>query len=150
MAGVTFTISANPFLDLIQKLESQGKDEIIKQSVDIGLKKGADVAIEKIEKSLVHENMPAKGKYSKGKHKRKIIKGQKVKWNGSTASIRIGIESKGIDPVGTQVLIYGSPRQKPVVGLFEAVYGEKALIEAEKVAVEDITKRLTEYLNGEG
>lgn len=147
MATGLFTVNTNPFQDLIDKLETAGRSEEMKKAVGDGVLDGAKMANKNIKDTLIKPNMPALGKYSKGIHKAKTIE-PKIQWSGTVVSTKIGIDSKGIDPVGTQVLIYGSPNQKPIVGLKEAIYGETTLDKIRAETVENITAALQDLLNG--
>lgn len=61
---------------------------------------------------------------------------------------KIKSAKKYVDPAGTQVLIYGSPKQKPITGLKEAIYGETTLDKFREKVVEQITEELEHLLNG--
>lgn len=146
MATGYFTVNTNVFQDLIDKLEAAGKSKEMYDAVKNGVLEGAKAANKNIKETLIKPNMPALGKYSEGIHKAHTIEPD-VKRSGTVVYTKIGIDSKGIDPVGTQVLIYGSPKQKPLTGLYEAIYGETTLDKIREKTVQNIVEALTELLN---
>ena len=125
------------------KMQIPNFDALAKQLTDLGgdVKKASEDALkethrivtDKIEQAMVPSNMPAQGKYWTGRTRESIVRQPTVTWNGTKASVDVGfdIENGGLTSI---FLMYGTPRMKPVPGLYEAVYGkatEAEIIEAQ-------------------
>lgn len=140
------TFDTTIFDNYIEKLEELGNSDLIKQAVDSGLKSAKAKVNEDIKKALVKPNMPRKGIYSTGKSKRAIDKDFKVKWNGTIAELPVGLSWDKLGKLAS-VLINGTPKQAPIMGLKEAIYGAKARRHVKKEVRQAIEKIIERTLN---
>jgi hypothetical protein len=110
----------NGFENLIMRLdEIQGnvKDFVIESLEAVG----EDVGVYTHE-AMNKANLPAGGKYSTGETAKSVIINPKAEFNGVVASVNLGFD-KTKDGVG-DILIHGTPRQKPVQALVD-IYKRK-------------------------
>lgn len=135
-------------------IQFDGFDEMLKKlrSIDGDLKKVSEEALKeshayvtpKIEKAVRNSNLPAKGKYSKGKTAESIVRDNDVKWESQKGSIKIGFNLK--ENLTSIFLMYGTPRMKPVSGLKNSIYGskvQKEISELQKnIFAEEIKKKM--------
>lgn len=140
------TLESNIFEDYAEKFEEMGELLAFKPAVEAGMKAAKAKVNEDIKKALTKPNMPKKGKYSAGRSKKAIDRKFDVKWSGSEAEILVGFswDDRNIG-WGTQVMIYGVPRQEPIKGLKEAIYGAKAKRHVKKevnAALEKVMERI--------
>ena len=125
------------------KMQIPNFDALAKQIEDLGgsVKKASEDALkethrivtDKIEQAMVPSNMPAQGKYWTGRTLESLRTVPNVTWTGTVASVPVGfdIQNGGLTSI---FLMYGTPKMKPVPGLYEAVYGkatEAEIIEAQ-------------------
>lgn len=157
MASSYFTVETKGLIGLMETLEDIGKGDLMRKAVEKAFLEGAEKAHDGIKKALVKPNMPSEvepGMYSKmgtakhaQSHSAHTIE-PFVKWNNKDSIYtKIGIDSKGIDPVGTQVLIYGTAVQSPVKGLKNAIYGEKVLEDIAYETSQRMAEELEKLLN---
>lgn len=147
MASVNFKVETKGLIGLMETLEDIGKGDLMRKAVHDAFYAGAEKVNKGIKDALVKPNMPALGKYSEKVHEQHTIE-PFAKWkNKETIYTKIGIDSKGIDPVGTQVLIYGTAVQSPVKGLKNAIYGEKVLEDIAYETSQRMAEELQKLLN---
>lgn len=109
------------FNALAKQIEDVGGS--VKNASEDALKETHRIVTEKIEQTMVSSNMPAQGKYWTGRTLNSIVRQPTIIWNGTKASVDVGfdIENGGLTSI---FLMYGTPRMKPVPGLYDAIYGK--------------------------
>lgn len=115
----------------------------LKQIVSDALEQAADDPTADTIEGMKKKNLPAKGKYSRGKTAETIIKNPKVTWTGTVGTIGIGFD-KTENGAGT-LLITGTPRMKPAKKLAKVYTSKKtnkeffnAVSEALQNAIEEL------------
>lgn len=132
------------FKELAERLDELGKD--LKPITEKALIESHMAVIPEIEKAIQKPNLPSGGKYSTGATQKSIIKTPVVNWEGSIGSIDIGFD---ISKTMTSIfLMYGTPRHKPVSGLYEAIYGNKTKKEISKIQKEIFEKAIKNAMEG--
>lgn len=139
MARATLKFDTSPFEDLIEKLDKAGGN--VKEAVTDALEQAAETIEDDTREAVKESNLPAKGKYSKGKTEKSIIERSRVEWVGSTASVSVGFDY-GKQGAGG-LLITGTPKMKPDRQL-NKIYKQKKYM---KQINEDIADVLTDYVD---
>lgn len=141
------TIDFAGFNDYIAKLDELGSDASMKQGVDVGLKTSKQYVNQQLQTSIQKSNLPAKGKYSKGDTEKSINKNFNVEWQGLTCETKVGFDfsKSGLTSV---FLMYGTPKMKPVAGLYDAVYGKKTKSKIKALQKEAIQKVIQRKMEG--
>lgn len=146
MARNRVSLQVKGFDEYMAKLDEIGDSQAMRRGVNEALKVSKEYVTPLIESAMATANLPAGGKYSTGRTKDSIDKDMTVNWSGFTAEIKVGFDwSKS--GVVSQVLIYGSPKQAPVKGLYEAIYGNKSQREIGKLqgkALDEVIKSIME------
>lgn len=125
----------NGYKELCEQLDRLGGS--LKQTNEKALVKSKTHVTKKLVSVARKENYPAEGKYSTGKTRHSIDTGKTVEWDGTEGKIDVGFDigKGGLTSIflmyGTKV--HGTPRMKPVKGLYEAVYGEQTQKEIRKI-----------------
>lgn len=134
------------FEELIEKFDKLGGD--IMKATEEAFKESQKAVVPDIEKAMQESNLPAEGEYSTGQTEKSIIRSSDVMWDGMTASIDIGFDM--ITPEGVSLtsvfLIYGTPKQAPVPGLYEAIYGKKTKNKIAAIQKEIFDKAIKERM----
>ena len=108
-------------LDKLKKLEGDSKKTAEKALIETH-----KVVTEAAEKAANKQNLPAKGKYSRGADGfiRTLRKDANVSWSGFVASVGVvfSVTDGGLVSI---FLIYGTPRYKKVQKLYDAFYSNK-------------------------
>lgn len=130
------------YMDNLRKL---GGTTAMRKGVEAGLKASKEHVNGKIEKAM--SQLPAGGKYSKGRTVRSIDTDVNVKWEASTGEIKIGFDLKksGLTSI---FLMYGTPRMKPVKGLYEAIYGDDTQKEIAEIQQKEVEKVIKDVMGG--
>lgn len=137
-------ISFSGFEELAAKLDELTDD--IKPAVEEALKAGHKNATEKLRKSIQKDKLPAKGKYSTGATEKALKTDDKVEWNGTTATIKVGFN---LDVSMQSIyLMYGTPKMKPVAGMKAAIYGKASIKEREELQKEIFDKAIKKAMEG--
>lgn len=130
------------------KLDELGSGDAMKRGVDSALKASKAYVNPLIESAMAKSNLPAGGKYSRVGEptKSSIDKDMTVEWSGFEGEIKVGFDFKesGLTSI---FLMYGTPRQNPVAGLEDAVYGGKTQRQIAKIqgeALDKVVKRIME------
>lgn len=103
------SIDMYAFADYADKLDKLGAD--LKKVLGEAMEEGAAKVEEDVLKAIEPANLPAKGKYSRGKTKESVIKDAKVKWSGSYGEIGVGFDKS--KPGAGGWLITGTPKMRP-------------------------------------
>ena len=138
------TLSFSGFDEMYEQLDKLNAD--LHTITEDALKGSHDVVTRKIKKSLQKGNLPAKGKYSTGATEKSIIDEPAIEWSGTVASIDIGFDFE-ISDLTSVMLMYGTPKMKPVKGLKEAVYGAKTKKEIGELQRQVFEKAIKEAMN---
>lgn len=111
----------------------------LKQAVEAGLKATKEYVNKNADTAMQKGNMPARGKYWKGKTKESLDRNYDVEWSGYTGEMKVGFnfEDSGLTSI---FLMYGTPRTAPVPGLYDAFYGKKTKTEIKKIQKEALEK----------
>lgn len=132
------------FKELAERLDELGRD--LKPITEKALIESHMAVTPAIEKAIQKPNLPSGGKYSTGATQKSIIKTPVVNWEGSIGSIDIGFDiSKAMTSI---FLMYGTPRHKPVSGLYEAIYGNKTKKEISKIQKVIFEKAIKNAMEG--
>ena len=127
------------FEELMEKLDKLGGSAAMKKGVEAGLKSSKQYVNEEIKKVIAKSNLPAHGKYSHGDTLQSIDKNFEVDWEGLMASTKVGFNFSKSGLVSI-FLMYGTPKMKPVAGLYDAIYGKKTQSKIKKLQKEAIEK----------
>ena len=138
------TLSFSGFDEMYEQLDKLNAD--LHTITEDALKVSHDVVTRKIKKSMQEGNLPAKGKYSTGATEKSIIDEPAIEWSGTVASIDIGFDFE-ISGLTSVMLMYGTPKMKPVKGLKEAVYGAKTKKEIGELQRQVFEKAIKEAMN---
>lgn len=138
--------------DYLAKLDELGGTNAMKKGVEEALIESKKHVNPLIEKAMVSNKLPAKGKYSTGDTKESIDEEMKVEWEGATGSIKIGFDfsKSGLKSIflmqGTKV--NGTPRMKPVSGLKSAIYGSKTQKEIAEIQEKVLSNHIKKVMEG--
>lgn len=115
-----FYLDFSQFEELAEELDGLGADL---QSIftDI-MEQTAETVDEDTAEAMDPKNLPAKGKYSKGRTKRSIVKHPKATWSGPKGDVGYGFD-KTLPNAGSW-LITGTPKMSPNRAL-EEIYVKK-------------------------
>ena len=117
----------------------------VKKIVADALEQAADDPTADTIEGVKKKNLPAKGKYSRGKTAETVIKSPRVTWAANIGTIGIGFD-KTKNGAGT-LLITGTPRMKPANKLAK-VYTSKKTVKEFHDAVSEALKNAIEELEG--
>ena len=125
----------NGYKELTEELDRLGGD--LKKTTERALVQSKAYVTKNLLSVTHKQDYPAGGKYSTGKTRHSIDTSKTVQWNGSEGSIDVGfdIDKGGLTSIflmyGTKV--HGTPRMKPVKGMYEAVYGKDTQAKIRKI-----------------
>ena len=147
MGRAKIGLQSNCFEDLMSKLDEVGSTQAMKQGVESALKVSKAHINTKLNAAMQKGNLPAGGKYSTGDTKTSIDEDMNVEWAGLQASIKVGFKFKesGLTSI---FLMYGTPKQAPVPGLYDAIYGNKTKKELGKLQTEAMNKVIKRIMEG--
>ena len=139
--------------DYLAKLDELGGTNAMKKGVEEALIESKKHVNPLIDKAMVLSNLPAKGKYSDNEDTRKSIDDDmSVEWSGMTGEIKVGFDFKksGMKSIflmyGTEV--NGTPRQDPVRGLKNAIYGAKTKKEVAEIQEKVLSNHIKKVMEG--
>lgn len=118
--GNMLDIDFSCFSDYAEKLEKLGAD--LQQVFDKVMLDAAEEVQQETKAALSSANLPAKGRYSRGKTMDSVIE-PKVEWNGSIAEVKLGFDKS--KPGAGGFLITGTPKMAPDNKLNEIYAGKK-------------------------
>lgn len=127
----------NPFARYAEEIDKLNGD--LKKIMTDALEQAAETIETDTIEAVAKANLPATGKYSKGKTEQSIIRGSRVEWSGSVAELPVGFDKS--KPGAGGFLITGTPRMRPDYAL-EKIYVQKRY-------VNQIQKDITEVLEDE-
>lgn len=127
-----------------EELEAAGGHAAIERATEAAMISAKMLINNEIRNAMQPGNLPAGGEYSEGDTLESLDTTTAVKWEGNTASLRLGFDmsESGITSI---LLMYGTPKMKPANGLREAVYGESARRTArqeQETAIKKVLERL--------
>lgn len=145
MARNKIGLVANGLEEYMEKLDRLGGSELMKRGVEVGLKESKTHINTNLNHLMDSSNLPRQGKYSTGKTKASIDTELSIDWSGLVGSINIGFDfsKSGLKSI---FLMYGTPRQNPVKGLKDAIYGNKAQKEVAKLQDEALNKFINQIM----
>lgn len=145
MARNKIGIKVKGFEEYMAKLDEVGGSNAMRRGVEGALKASKQYVNPLIEQAM--NSLPAGGRYSTGATKKSIDKDMTVEWEGMTASIKVGFDFKksGMTSI---FLMYGTPKHKPVTGLYESIYGGKTQREIAKIQGEELNKVIKRIMEG--
>ena len=123
--------------EMIERLEAAEAD--IKTATEAALKASKQVVNQQLTRDTTNANFPAGGKYSTGALKKSIDKDFNVKWEGTTASLKIGYDFKK-SGMASIFLMYGTPKMPKVQKLYDDIYGNRTKRQVAKVQEEAMKK----------
>jgi len=129
------------FNEYAEKLENLGAD--LQEIFDKALLEAAEEVQKDTRDAMAASNLPAKGKYSRGKTMDSIVEPE-VEWNGSIAEVKLGFDHT--KPGAGGFLITGTPKMRPNAKL-SAIYTTKKYEtkikkKIEETLQEEINKRM--------
>ena len=153
MARNRVTIDFKGFTDYMEKMDKLGGTDLMKKGVEAGLKASKQYVNQEIKKAMVKSNLPAKGQYSRGDTEKSIDKDFNVTWEGTVGYTNIGFKFDKIGLLSIYLMYgtksaHGTPRMKPVEGLYDAIYGKKTKSQMRKLQKEAINKVIKRYMEG--
>lgn len=123
--------------EMIERLEAAEAD--IKTATEAALKASKQVVNQQLTRDTVNANFPAGGKYATGALKKSIDKDFNVKWEGTTASLKIGYDFKK-SGMASIFLMHGTPKMPKVQKLYDDIYGNRTKRQVAKVQEEAMEK----------
>ena len=123
--------------EMIERLEAAEAD--IKTATEAALKASKQVVNQQLTRDTTNANFPAGGKYATGALKKSIDKDFNVKWEGTTASLKIGYDFKK-SGMASIFLMYGTPKMPKVQKLYDDIYGNRTKRKVAKVQEEVMQK----------
>lgn len=130
--------------EMIERLEAAEAD--IKSATEAALKASKQVVNEGLNRDTTNGNFPAGGKYATGALKQSIDKNFNVKWEGTTASLKIGYDFK-ISGMASIFLMYGTPKMPKVQKIYDDIYGSRTKRKIKK-AQEEAMQRVIDRVGG--
>lgn len=108
-----------------------------KPFIESGLEKSHSYITGNLEKHSQKSFYPAHGKFSSGGTNAAIHRDSKIIWlNDNFATIRVGFDhSKTVAPL---LLMYGTPKMRPVTELYDDIFGRKTRSEIRHLQLDDI------------
>lgn len=133
------------FNALAKQIEDVGGS--VKKASEDALKETHRIVTDKLEQIMVPSNMPDHGVYWTGRTRESIVRQPTVTWNGTKASVDVGfdIENGGLTSI---FLMYGTPRMKPVPGLYDAIYGKATQTEIIEAQTRILHEAIYEAMGG--
>lgn len=128
--------------EMIMNLEAAEAD--IKAATESALKASKQVVNQQLTRDTTNANFPAGGKYATGALKESIDKDFNVKWEGTTASLKIGYDFKK-SGMASIFLMYGTPKMPKVQKLYDDIYGSKTkrqIKAAQETAIKKVIDRV--------
>lgn len=150
MPKARFSLECKAFDEYMAKLDKIGGTAAMKKGVENALIKSKEYVTELLDAAMAKPNLPAHGDYSSGGTADSINRDAAVEWQGMTGTIEIGFEFKesGMKSIflmyGTKA--HGTPRMSPVVGLYDAIYGNKTKSQIKKIQSEALTATIDEIM----
>lgn len=116
---------ASVLLKYADQLQEAGGDKALKWGVATSMETAKRQINIQLEKRLQPGNLPAGGKYSTGDTAESIDRQYRTQWNGNIATLPLGFDMSK-SGLASIMLLYGTPRMKPVPGLNDALKGKVA------------------------
>jgi hypothetical protein len=128
--------------EMIERLETAQAN--MKNATEAALKSSKQIVNQQLTKDTVNANFPAGGKYATGALKKSIDKDFNVKWEGMTASLKIGYDFKK-SGMASIFLMYGTPKMPKVQKLYDDIYGnatKRKVANAQREAMQKVIDRV--------
>lgn len=153
MARNKIGLQVKGFEEYMDKLDKLGGTQTMKRGVESALKASKQYVNPKVDALMTKSNMPAKkakkgaGAYWTGDTKESLDTDMSVDWEGMTGSVKVGFDFKksGLTSI---FLMYGTPKQDPVAGLKNAIYGAKTKKEIANIQAEALDKVIKRVMEG--
>lgn len=114
------------------KIDFKGFDEVMKRLRSLegdarsvteeALRKTHEIVTEKAANAVAAPNLPAGGKFSRGKTAASLQRESNITWHGTEASVDVGFNIKN-GGLPTIFMLYGTPRYMKNQSLYDAFYG---------------------------
>lgn len=134
------SIDFGAFEHYANEIEKMGGD--LKQVVDAALTSAASTVGSDTLEGVQPGNLPAKGRYSRGKTAETVVTSPKVEWTGNVASVGLGFDKSR--PGAGGFLITGTPRMAPAPKLAQIysrkTYSKKLMLELDKMFADALRK----------
>lgn len=126
------------------RLDELGGTDALKEAAAAGMARAKKEINKQVTAAMQTSNLPAGGKYSTGDTLASLDQNMTATVNGNVLSLPLGFDmaKSGITSI---LLMYGTPKMRPVPGLVDAIYGKKgkaAARKAQEEAMQEILKRL--------
>lgn len=133
------SIDFSMFESYAEKLDNLNGD--LQKIFGDAMEQAAETVQDDTRDAVASSNLPASGKYSKGKTEASIVTDLSVKWSGSVGEVHLGFDKS--KPGAGGWLITGTPKMAPDYAL-EKIYGQKKYT---KKIVDQITEELQDALD---
>lgn len=133
--------------ETIAKLDYLAGDNSTKRAVTEALIESKEYVNEKLDSAIANGNLPAMGKYSKGRTKSSINRDKDAEWQGQIVSTNVGFDFKKSGTTSI-FLMYGTPKMKPAKGLKNAIYGSNTKNEVAKIQSKIINNHIKKVMEG--
>lgn len=145
MARNKISLQGDMFEAYIARLDKLGGTDAMRRGTEKALKESKEYVTSEIDKAMMR--LPAGGKYSTGRTKASIDRDMTVIWNGLVGEIEVGFDltKSGLTSI---FLMYGTPKMDPVVGLKNAIYGNKTKKNIANIQSEALEKVIKEIMEG--
>ena len=140
----TLQLDVKGFEDLITKLDSLGGN--VKGVVADALEQAAETIEHDTIEAVKKSNLPAGGKYSKGDTEKSIVRNAKVKWEGETATVKVGFDYD--KPGAGGFLITGTPKMAPDQALKKIYKSKKYMKDIQNDISDVIQDAINETMGG--
>lgn len=137
------------FKEMAEKFDGLQGD--LKKTTEDALRKSKAVVVANLLKATQKSNYPAHGEYSTGTTRHSISIKKGVNWEGTMASIPVGIslwDKNGEKHLTSIFLMYGTPRMQKVQVLYDAVYGSKTKTQIRKIQKETFQEAIKKKMEG--
>lgn len=138
--GGMLSLDFSAFEELAEELDKAGFE--LKEVFDDVLTQAAETVQDDTVDAVASSNLPAHGKYSKGKTLESINRNPKVNWSGSIGEVGLGFDKSKAGAGGW--LITGTPKMRPDYALQDIYDRKKYSNELRK----DMMEQFMNWLNG--
>ena len=108
-----------------ERLEAAGGTAAVKRAVEAGMKSTKQEVNKLVDAAMQPGNLPAGGAYSTGATLESLSRDLAIEWDGNVARLSLGFVLKG-SGLTSIFLMYGTPKMRPVDGLYDILRGPKA------------------------
>ena len=138
------SIDFSQFEEYGEKLDKLGVD--LQQAIGNAMEKAAEKVQKDVSEAVENQNLPEKGKYSKGDTRKSVIQNPKVEWSGLTGEIKLGFDKS--KPGAGGFLITGTPKMQPAKKLSSIFQSRKYKNDITKEIREELQREVDKHMKG--